>query len=117
MHGIPDNGYEIQLLFGMAEPVHDAMRKLGARLRVYAPMGELVPGMAYLVRRLLENTSNESFVRHHFAEGEALEELLAAPDAAELPGPQALATRSADRPGSAALRTGPNRSRSGADQK
>ena len=40
-----------------------------SRLRVYAPMGELVPGMAYLVRRLLENTSNESFVRHHFAEG------------------------------------------------
>ena len=75
--GIPDNGYEIQLLYGMAEPVHDAMRRLGARLRVYAPMGELVPGMAYLVRRLLENTSNESFVRHHFAEGEALDELLA----------------------------------------
>jgi RHH-type proline utilization regulon transcriptional repressor/proline dehydrogenase/delta 1-pyrroline-5-carboxylate dehydrogenase len=96
--GIPDNGYEIQLLYGMAEPVHDAMRRLGARLRVYAPMGELVPGMAYLVRRLLENTSNESFVRHHFAEGEALDELLVAPDVVELPGPQALATRAATNP-------------------
>ncbi|MFZ0667693.1 MAG: proline dehydrogenase family protein [Acidimicrobiales bacterium] len=90
---IPDNGYEIQLLYGMAEPVHDAMRRLGARLRVYAPMGELVPGMAYLVRRLLENTSNESFVRHHFAEGEGLDELIAAPDVVTLPGPQPLATR------------------------
>jgi RHH-type proline utilization regulon transcriptional repressor/proline dehydrogenase/delta 1-pyrroline-5-carboxylate dehydrogenase len=77
--GIPDHGYELQLLYGMAEPVHDALRRMGARLRVYAPMGELVPGMAYLVRRLLENTSNESFVRHHFAEGEDLDLLLAAP--------------------------------------
>ena len=57
------------MLYGMAEPMHAAIRRLGLRLRVYAPVGELVPGMAYLVRRLLENTSNESFVRHRFAEG------------------------------------------------
>ena len=50
--------------------------------RVYVPVGELVPGMAYLVRRLLENTSNESFVRHRFAEGRELDELIAAPTAA-----------------------------------
>ena len=79
--GIPDNGYELQLLYGMAEPVHEAVRRAGFRLRVYTPMGELVPGMAYLVRRLLENTSNESFVRHHFAEGEPLEHLLVPPEA------------------------------------
>ena len=54
--------------------------------------------MAYLVRRLLENTSNESFVRHHFAEGEALDELLAPPDVRELPGPQGLARRPATSP-------------------
>ena len=78
--GIPDNGYELQLLYGMAEPVHEAVRRAGFRLRVYTPMGELVPGMAYLVRRLLENTSNESFVRHHFAEGEPLEHLLVPPE-------------------------------------
>ena len=59
------------MLYGMAEPMHAAIRRLGLRLRVYAPVGELVPGMAYLVRRLLENTSNESFVRHRFAEGRA----------------------------------------------
>ena len=73
--GVPDHGYEVQLLYGMAEPVHAAIKRLGLRLRVYGPVGELVPGMAYLVRRLLENTSNESFVRHRFAEGRALDEL------------------------------------------
>jgi RHH-type transcriptional regulator, proline utilization regulon repressor / proline dehydrogenase / delta 1-pyrroline-5-carboxylate dehydrogenase len=83
--GVPDHGYEIQLLHGMAEPVHEAIGKLGLRLRVYAPVGELVPGMAYLVRRLLENTSNESFVRHRFAEGRDLDDLLAAPKVRQLP--------------------------------
>src|SRR5436190_14699442 len=85
--GVPDHGYEIQLLSGMAEPVHAAIKRLGLRLRVYGPVGELVPGMAYLVRRLLENTSNESFVRHRFAEGRALDELVAPPDVGDIPGP------------------------------
>jgi RHH-type proline utilization regulon transcriptional repressor/proline dehydrogenase/delta 1-pyrroline-5-carboxylate dehydrogenase len=85
--GIPDSGYELQMLYGMAEPVQAAIRRLGLRLRIYAPVGELVPGMAYLVRRLLENTSNESFVRRRFAEGLELEELLQPPDVEELPGP------------------------------
>ena len=85
--GIPDDGYEIQMLYGMAEPMHAAIRSLGLRLRVYAPVGELVPGMAYLVRRLLENTSNESFVRHRFAEGRDLKTLLEAPRVDDLPGP------------------------------
>ena len=85
--GVPDHGYEVQLLYGMAEPVHAAIKRLGLRLRVYGPVGELVPGMAYLVRRLLENTSNESFVRHRFAEGRALDELVAPPAVDEVPGP------------------------------
>jgi RHH-type proline utilization regulon transcriptional repressor/proline dehydrogenase/delta 1-pyrroline-5-carboxylate dehydrogenase len=80
--GIPDTGYELQMLYGMAEPVHAAVRRLGFRLRVYAPVGELVPGMAYLVRRLLENTSNESFVRQRFAEGLDVDALVAAPSVA-----------------------------------
>ncbi|MGI8983294.1 MAG: L-glutamate gamma-semialdehyde dehydrogenase [Acidimicrobiales bacterium] len=83
--GIPDNGYEVQLLYGMAEPLHAAVRKLGLRLRVYAPVGELVPGMAYLVRRLLENTANESFVRRRFVEGEDLDALVAPPVVDRLP--------------------------------
>jgi RHH-type proline utilization regulon transcriptional repressor/proline dehydrogenase/delta 1-pyrroline-5-carboxylate dehydrogenase len=92
--GIPDTGYEVQMLYGMAEPIHAAMRRLGMRLRVYAPVGELVPGMAYLVRRLLENTSNESFVRQRFAEGRDLDQLLAPPAVTELPP----ATRAEPRP-------------------
>ena len=50
----------------------------GLRVRAYCPVGDLVAGMAYLVRRLLENTSNESFL-HEQARGVPLEELLAAP--------------------------------------
>ncbi|MCU1451763.1 MAG: pruA, partial [Acidimicrobiales bacterium] len=83
--GIPDHGYELQMLYGMAPAVHAAVRRLGFRLRVYAPVGELVPGMAYLVRRLLENTSNESFVRRRFKEGAELDALLAPPRVRELP--------------------------------
>ncbi|HVL04422.1 MAG TPA: L-glutamate gamma-semialdehyde dehydrogenase [Acidimicrobiales bacterium] len=83
--GIPDDGYEVQLLYGMADPLHAAVRKMGLRLRVYAPVGELVPGMAYLVRRLLENTANESFVRRRFVEGQDLDALVAPPTVDHLP--------------------------------
>ena len=91
--GIPDAGYELQMLYGMAEPVQAAIRRLGLRLRIYAPVGELVLGMAYLVRRLLENTSNESFVRHRFAEGRALDELLEPPHVDHIPEPEPPARR------------------------
>ena len=85
--GLEEAAIELQLLFGMAEPVHAALTDMGLRVRVYAPVGELVPGMAYLVRRLLENTSNESFVRHRFAEGRNLDELVSPPgvDESSLP--------------------------------
>src|SRR5262249_28957243 len=96
--GIPDAGYEVQMLYGMAEPVQAAIRRVGLRLRVYAPVGELVPGMAYLVRRLLENTSNESFVRQRFAEGRDLDLLLRAPDVGELPGATRAEPRAATEP-------------------
>jgi RHH-type proline utilization regulon transcriptional repressor/proline dehydrogenase/delta 1-pyrroline-5-carboxylate dehydrogenase len=86
--GIPDAGYEVQLLYGMAAPLHSAVRRMGMRLRVYAPVGELVPGMAYLVRRLLENTANESFVRRRFVEGRELDEVLAPPAVDRLPDPE-----------------------------
>ena len=96
--GIPDTGYELQMLHGMAEPIHAAIRRLGLRLRVYAPVGELVPGMAYLVRRLLENTSNESFVRARFADGKELDELVEAPRVDHIPDPEPPAHRGRDRP-------------------
>ncbi|MEY2403117.1 MAG: RHH-type transcriptional regulator, proline utilization regulon repressor / proline dehydrogenase, partial [Acidimicrobiaceae bacterium] len=96
--GIPDTGFEVQMLFGMAEPMQAAVKRKGLRLRVYAPVGALVPGMAYLVRRLLENTSNESFVRHRFAEGRTLEELLAPPKVDHLPALEPLLPRPATDP-------------------
>lgn len=64
--GLPPTGYEIQMLYGMAEPIKDVLVSLGRRVRVYTPYGQLLPGMAYLVRRLLENTANESFLRASF---------------------------------------------------
>lgn len=77
--GVPKGATEIQMLYGMAEPERKTLRNLGHRVRVYAPVGELLPGMAYLVRRLLENTSNSGFLKlsHHDQVDPAV--LLAAP--------------------------------------
>ena len=61
--GLPPGSLEVQMLYGMADDVKRAIAEMGHRLRVYMPFGELIPGMAYLVRRLLENTANESFLR------------------------------------------------------
>src|SRR5262249_18434748 len=66
--GLPVGSYELQMLYGMAEPIKDAMVSMGQRVRVYTPYGQLLPGMAYLVRRLLENSANESFLRASFVE-------------------------------------------------
>lgn len=76
---VPENRFEIQMLFGMAENLRAALGKAGYRVRLYAPIGEVIPGMAYLVRRLLENTSNESFLRQSFSDGIEKETLLASP--------------------------------------
>jgi RHH-type proline utilization regulon transcriptional repressor/proline dehydrogenase/delta 1-pyrroline-5-carboxylate dehydrogenase len=63
----------------MGDPEKRAVTDAGWRLRVYMPYGQLVPGMAYLVRRLLENSSNESFLRAGFVQHVPPEVLLAAP--------------------------------------
>ncbi len=60
---VPVNGYEIQVLHGMGALIQRAVAARGNRVRVYTPYGAMLPGMAYLVRRLLENTSNESFLK------------------------------------------------------
>jgi RHH-type proline utilization regulon transcriptional repressor/proline dehydrogenase/delta 1-pyrroline-5-carboxylate dehydrogenase len=78
---VPEDRYEFQVLYGMAEPVRKALLKNVGRVRLYAPYGEMVPGMAYLVRRLLENTANESFLRQSFVEGTEVERLLESPEA------------------------------------
>ncbi|AGH95874.1 proline dehydrogenase family protein [Pseudobdellovibrio exovorus] len=77
--GLPKNAFEIQMLYGMAEPIKKTFADMGYRVREYAPVGELIPGMAYLVRRLLENTSNESWLRGKFAEDKTPAELLKDP--------------------------------------
>jgi RHH-type proline utilization regulon transcriptional repressor/proline dehydrogenase/delta 1-pyrroline-5-carboxylate dehydrogenase len=77
--GVPRRGYELQMLYGMADPIKAALVRLGRRVRVYTPYGQLLPGMAYLVRRLLENTSNESFLRASFKERVPEEQLLMNP--------------------------------------
>jgi RHH-type proline utilization regulon transcriptional repressor/proline dehydrogenase/delta 1-pyrroline-5-carboxylate dehydrogenase len=69
---------EFQILRGLGDDLARALARMGLTVRAYCPVGDLVAGMAYLVRRLLENTSNESFL-HEQAAGVPLEELLAAP--------------------------------------
>jgi proline dehydrogenase len=76
--GGSDADLELQVLRGLGDPLQTAIARQGLRVRTYCPVGDLVAGMAYLVRRLLENTSNESFL-HEQARGAALEELLAPP--------------------------------------
>jgi RHH-type proline utilization regulon transcriptional repressor/proline dehydrogenase/delta 1-pyrroline-5-carboxylate dehydrogenase len=59
---LPHETCEYQMLYGMAEPLRESIVEQEFRFRVYTPIGELLPGMSYLVRRLLENTSNESVI-------------------------------------------------------
>jgi RHH-type proline utilization regulon transcriptional repressor/proline dehydrogenase/delta 1-pyrroline-5-carboxylate dehydrogenase len=77
--GIDRSRFEFQLLYGMAGPIKRALVEMGYRVREYCPVGELLPGMSYLVRRLLENTSNEGFLRAKFAERVSTKELLRNP--------------------------------------
>ncbi|CAN5434891.1 bifunctional proline dehydrogenase/L-glutamate gamma-semialdehyde dehydrogenase PutA [soil metagenome] len=72
--------YEMQRLHGMGEGVYrEVMRNSAVPVRVYAPVGEHRDLLAYLVRRLLENGANSSFVHQLSDEGVPVEELLASP--------------------------------------
>lgn len=75
---IPRRRFEMQVLYGMADKLAKALVDQGYRVRVYCPYGELIPGMSYLIRRLLENTANSSFLRQNLEE-RPIEELLAPP--------------------------------------
>jgi RHH-type transcriptional regulator, proline utilization regulon repressor / proline dehydrogenase / delta 1-pyrroline-5-carboxylate dehydrogenase len=77
--GISRRSFEFQMLHGMAEPIKLALAGMGYRVRDYCPVGETLPGMSYLVRRLLENTSNEGFLRATYNEGVKPLELLRDP--------------------------------------
>jgi len=51
------------MLYGIAEDLQTALAATEHPLRIYVPVGPIIPGMAYLVRRLLENSANTSFLR------------------------------------------------------
>ena len=89
--GLPREALEIQMLHGMADQLKEAAKGMGLRVREYVPVGEMIPGMAYLVRRLLENTSNESWLKAGFLDKAAPELLLASPHRAEPAGDTLLA--------------------------
>lgn len=78
---LPPRSFEFQALYGMADAIADALVSLEQRVRMYTPYGQLLPGMAYLVRRLLENTSNESFLRASFTDQTPEDQLLMNPNA------------------------------------
>lgn len=76
--GLPDRAVEHQTLFRTAEGTSRALAQLGWSARDYVPSGELLPGMAYLVRRVLENSSQAGILLAGRT-GAAPEELLRAP--------------------------------------
>ncbi|MDP1661381.1 MAG: proline dehydrogenase family protein, partial [Phycisphaerales bacterium] len=77
--GLPRNAVELQMLHGMADQLKYAAADMGLRIREYVPVGQMIPGMAYLVRRLLENTSNESWLKAGFLDNADPARLLASP--------------------------------------
>ena len=83
--GGADADVELQILRGLGDPLQQAIAAQGLRVRAYCPVGDLVAGMAYLVRRLLENTSNDSFLADQ-ARGVSIEQLLAPPGSAAAAG-------------------------------
>ena len=99
--GVDPRAYEFQSLYGMADELKSALVASGRRVREYCPVGDLLPGMAYLVRRLLENTSNEGFLRAKDAGGASRDALLQNPVGL-------LATRAAAPAAPAAFRNAPN---------
>ncbi|RXZ31134.1 trifunctional transcriptional regulator/proline dehydrogenase/L-glutamate gamma-semialdehyde dehydrogenase [Oxalobacteraceae bacterium CAVE-383] len=75
-------GYEFQCLHGMGETLYDQVvgaDRLGVPCRIYAPVGSHETLLAYLVRRLLENGANSSFVNQLVDPDVAIETLLADP--------------------------------------
>ncbi len=92
---IGQDRYEFQILYGMAEPFRKAMLKMTPNVRLYCPHGQLLPGMAYLIRRLMENTSNESFLKQSFVDGVDIDKLLEDPN---ITYKNALSKKQADEP-------------------
>ena len=76
------DNYEFQCLHGMGETLYDQVvgsQNLGKACRIYAPVGSHETLLAYLVRRLLENGANSSFVNQIVDENVAIDTLLTDP--------------------------------------
>ena len=74
--------FEHQCLHGMGETLYDQVvgpQNLGRRVRVYAPVGTHETLLAYLVRRLLENGANSSFVNQIVDENISIDHLIKSP--------------------------------------
>ncbi|MBS8228242.1 L-glutamate gamma-semialdehyde dehydrogenase [Vannielia litorea] len=81
--GLPRSAFEFQRLHGMGERLHDlVLADNGTHCRIYAPVGTHKDLLAYLVRRLLENGANSSFVNQIVDESVPPEEVAACPFAA-----------------------------------
>jgi RHH-type proline utilization regulon transcriptional repressor/proline dehydrogenase/delta 1-pyrroline-5-carboxylate dehydrogenase len=88
--GLPSGSVEHQTLYRTAEGTSRALAAMGWPARDYVPIGELLPAMAYLARRILENASQSGFLLQSRL-GESEEDLLRAP----APSPETAAARPA----------------------
>jgi RHH-type proline utilization regulon transcriptional repressor/proline dehydrogenase/delta 1-pyrroline-5-carboxylate dehydrogenase len=102
--GLAPERWEAQMIYGMAEPLRDAVALAGVKTRVYVPVGDATVGIAYLIRRLLENTASNSILRRTYMNGGDFEGLMAPPlpepgaeDAQVQPGMKIMTTHSAVR--------------------
>jgi RHH-type proline utilization regulon transcriptional repressor/proline dehydrogenase/delta 1-pyrroline-5-carboxylate dehydrogenase len=82
--GLSAEDYEFQTLYGMADPIKEVFVRRGVTVREYAPIGDILTGMSYFVRRLLENTANEGFIRSGYMEGESVEVLMRPPESGDI---------------------------------
>lgn len=82
-YNVPQKAIEIQMLYGMGEPIKSNLIKNNYRLREYTTVGDPISGMAYLVRRLLENSSNEGFIKAKFIDKVDTQLLLKSPHSLE----------------------------------
>ena len=77
--GVPEAAYELQLRFGISENLAQALTESGIRVRIHTPYGQPIDAMGRLVRGLLENPSNDSFLRREYDSSVDIEELLMNP--------------------------------------
>ena len=83
VRGLAADRWEVQMLLGMANPLAEAVASTGVQLRMYIPMGDMLTGIAYLIRRLMENTANNSILRQTYVEAQDVRQLLMSPRPAE----------------------------------